>query len=60
MSSRWSERDEDRMPEGMSLGGYDSTSRRYSYFDKDGSMYVTEPGAKVGKLTAGLLAWSSC
>ncbi|TFK56361.1 carbohydrate-binding module family 50 protein [Heliocybe sulcata] len=49
---RWSQYDEDdyRLPEGMKRVGYDSDTQKYSYRDRDGSLWEGAEGAEFGEL----------
>jgi hypothetical protein len=52
--SRWAkfiEADYGRLPEGMKRIAYDADTERYSYRDKDGSIWQGEPGSQYGKLS---------
>jgi len=50
---RWTQCDEDpaRLPEGMKRVGYDSDTRRYTFQDRTGVLYQSEPGNAYGTLT---------
>ncbi|KAI1103752.1 hypothetical protein F4804DRAFT_332929 [Jackrogersella minutella] len=43
--------DAERLPEGMTLIGYDSDDQSYTYRDTDGSIWKSAPGTRYGKLT---------
>ena len=59
MPQHWMDRDEERVPDGLTLGGYDACSRRYSYFDQEGTVWLSEPGRRFSTLTPGMLAVNS-
>ncbi|KIY51533.1 hypothetical protein FISHEDRAFT_37011 [Fistulina hepatica ATCC 64428] len=50
---RWTQYDEDdyRLPEGMTRIGYDADSGRYSFRDRDGSVWEGPQGAEFGEMT---------
>ncbi|KDQ62850.1 carbohydrate-binding module family 50 protein [Jaapia argillacea MUCL 33604] len=50
---RWTQYDEDsyRLPEGMKRVGYDADTQKYSYRDRDGSLWEGPEGASYGELT---------
>lgn len=52
------DKDEERVPHGMTLGGYDADSQQYSYFDQDGSAWASEPAKRFSTLTRGILSSS--
>lgn len=43
--------DEYRLPEGMKRVGYDADSGRYTFQDRDGSLWVGAEGAEFSEMT---------
>ncbi|TFK70075.1 hypothetical protein BDN72DRAFT_870467 [Pluteus cervinus] len=50
---RWSQYDEDsyRLPEGMKRIGYDADTGKYTFRDRDGSIWEGPEGAEFGEMT---------
>lgn len=42
--------EDERLPEGMQLVGYDADEQTYHYQDQDGSYWESEPGARYSVL----------